>query len=270
MTRLINRLRSASLASLARADRLMNRLYGWRLNPLYQSGMIVVVLLIVMLVTGIYLLFYYRIGEPHASVARLTGQALTGGWIRSLHRYAADGAVVAVAVHAFRLFAQGRSWGPRTLAWVSGVVLLFVLFVCGWTGYVMVWDVQGVALAMEGARWLDVLPIFSEPIGRTFVGDQPVPSAFFFLNLFLHIALPVGMGLLLWVHVSRVARPVLLPPRGLLWGVVGLLLALSILWPVAIEALEELNRTDAPTVNGSTPHSKRQAHSKQQIGAVAS
>lgn len=45
-----------------------------------------------------------------------------------------------------------------------------------------------------------------------------MPGAFSFLNLFLHIALPVAMFLGLWIHVSRVARPVPRPPRGLAWG----------------------------------------------------
>jgi quinol-cytochrome oxidoreductase complex cytochrome b subunit/ferredoxin/coenzyme F420-reducing hydrogenase delta subunit len=235
MRQLAARLRSASWRLLSRADRFVNRLFGSHLNPLYHSGAIVVLLLVVLLITGLYLLIFYRIGEPHASVARITEQAWLGSWIRTLHRYGSDAAVVAVAVHAFRLFAQGRSWGPRTLAWLSGLALLFVLFVSGWTGYVMVWDVQAQLLAIEGARWMDVLPIFSEPLGRAFVGEQAIPSAFFFLNLFLHVALPVGMFVVLWVHVSRVARPGLLPPRGLLWGSLAVLLALSLAWPIGMD-----------------------------------
>jgi quinol-cytochrome oxidoreductase complex cytochrome b subunit len=203
-------LERAARGVLGPVDRWLNRLYGSRYNPVYWSGPISVGLLVVLLITGVYLLLFYRIGAPYESVERITEQAWGGRWIRSLHRYASDAAVVSIAVHAFRMFAQHRSWGPRALAWVSGLVLLGVLFVSGWTGYVMIWDVQAQLLATEGARLLDVLPLFSEPLGRTFVGDQPLPAAFFFLNLFLHIALPVGMLLLLWLHVSKLARPVLL------------------------------------------------------------
>jgi coenzyme F420-reducing hydrogenase delta subunit/ferredoxin len=227
---------------LRRADAGMNRLYGSRLNPFYHSGALVVVLWLVLLVTGIYLLLFYRVGAPYASVERITEQVWLGRWIRSLHRYATDAAVVVTAVHALRMFAQGRSWGPRTLAWVSGLVLVFVFLVCGWTGYVMIWDVQAQVLAVEGARIMDALPILSEPLGRTFVGEGPVPSAFFFTNLFLHVALPIGLGLLLWLHVARVSRPVLLPPRPLLWGSVGLLLAVSLLWPIGMAPEADLFR----------------------------
>ncbi len=227
---------------LARLDAGMNRLYGWRYNPLYHSGTLVIALFVVLLVTGIYLLFFYRLGAPYASVADLTGQVWLGRWIRGLHRYASDAAVVAVFVHALRLYAQGRSWGPRTLAWVTGLILLFVVFVCGWTGFVMVWDVQAQVLAQEGARLFDVLPIFAEPISRAFVGERPIPGAFFFLNLFAHIAFPIGLGLLVWLHVSRVARPNLLPPRGLLWGSVGLLVLLSVAWPITMGPAADLFR----------------------------
>ena len=188
-------------------------------------------LLAVLLVTGIYLLLFYRIGAPYASVRAIHEQVWLGRWIRGVHRFASDAAVVMAAIHAFRMYAQRRTWGPRALAWISGVFLLGIFFVSGWTGYVLVWDAQAKLVAQEGARWLDVLPIFSEPISRTFVGENPLPDAFFFINLFAHIALPIGLGVLLWVHVARVARPVLLPVRPVLWGLLGGLTLLAIVWP---------------------------------------
>lgn len=217
---------------LAAADAALNRLYGWQYNPLYQSGTIVVALLVVLIVTGIWLLLFYRVGAPWASVARITADPWTGAWVRGLHRYASDAALVAAAVHALRMFVQERSWGPRTLAWVSGILLVGVMVVCSVTGFIMVWDTFGHALALETARLLDALPILSEPISRAFVGERPVPSTFFFLNLFAHSALPLAIGIGLWIHVAHLARPVLLPPRRLLWAVAGGLTLVAVLWPL--------------------------------------
>lgn len=221
---------------LSAADALANRIYGSRFNPLYQSGTIAAVLLLVLLATGLWLLLFYRIGSPWDSVAEITAAPLMGNWVRGVHRYASDAALVATLAHALRIVIQRRAWGPRALAWVTGIVLLGLLLVCGVTGFVLVWDSFGRALAVEGARILDALPILSEPVSRAFLGERPVPGVFFFLTLFAHVALPLGMGLALWLHVSRLARPVLLPPRRLTWGVVALLVAVSIAVPLGMDA----------------------------------
>ena len=232
----------AGHVTLARIDARVNALYGWRYNPLYHSGALAVASFVVLLVTGLYLFLFYRIGAPYASVARITDQAFAGRWIRSLHRYASDLAVVAIAFHALRMFVQDRAWGPRTLAWLSGCVLTVVFLICGWTGYVMVWDVQAQAFAVEGARLFDFLPIFSEPISRTFSGERAIPSAFFFLNLFAHIALPVGIALLLWIHLSRLARAKMMPPRPLQWATLGVFMVLSVAWPATMAPEADLLR----------------------------
>ena len=215
-------------------DAALTWLYGWERNPVHQAGTVAVAMLLVMLVTGLYLVLFYRVGSPAASVASLAADPLLGSWIRTLHRYASDLFIVAAALHALRMFAQDRSWGPRTLAWVSGLLLFGAGLVCAWTGFVMAWDTFGGRLALEGGRLFDVLPIFSEPLTRIFSGEGPIPSAFFFVNLFVHIALPLGLGAGLWLHVSRLARPVLLPPRRVMWGIIGVLTVASIALPAPL------------------------------------
>ena len=215
-------------------DAATTRLYGWAGNPIHQTGTVAVAMLLVLLVTGLYLVLVYRVGAPSASVARIAADPWLGAWMRSLHRYASDLFVIAAVLHALRMFAQARSWGPRTLAWVSGLMLAGTGVLCAWTGFVMAWDSFGERLARDGARLFDVLPVFSEPLSRIFAGDGPVPNAFFFVNLFAHISVPLAMGVVLWVHVSRVARPVLLPPKPLMWGIIGALTAISIVLPATL------------------------------------
>jgi ferredoxin len=215
-------------------DALATRLYGWAWNPLHQTGTVAVAMLLVLVVTGLYLLLFYRVGSPAASVARVAADPWIGSWVRTLHRYASDLFVIAAVLHAFRLFAQSRSWGPRTLAWTSGLVLFGTGVVCAWTGFVMAWDSFGERLARDGGRLLDALPILSEPVSRIFAGDRPVPSAFFFVNLFVHITVPLAMGVTLWLHVSRLARPALLPPKPLMWAIIGALTVASIAIPAPL------------------------------------
>jgi ferredoxin/coenzyme F420-reducing hydrogenase delta subunit len=227
---------------LTKLDSVFNRIFTSRHNPLYHSGAITAALLVVLLVTGLYLLLFYRLGAPYASVARLNEQAWAGRWIRGLHRFASDAALLAAAVHGFRMYVQRRTWGPRALAWVSGLVLVGVILVSGWTGYVLVWDTYAQVLAVEGARLLDAVPVFSEPISRSFTGERELPVAFFFVNLFAHIMLPLSVAVLLWVHVGRVSRPVLLPSAPVLWGSIGALTVAALVWPLPMAPAADLLR----------------------------
>jgi ferredoxin len=220
--------------ALALVDATVTRLYGVAWNPIHQSGTVAIAMLLALVGTGLYLVLFYRVGAPAASVARLAADPWLGSWMRSLHRYTSDVFIVAAVLHLLRMFAQGRSWGPRTLAWTSGLVLLGAGVVCAWTGFVMAWDTFGERLARDGARLLDVVPIFSEPLSRIFAGEGEVPSAFFFVNLFVHIGVPLLMGTLLWLHVSRLARPTLLPPRRVMWTLLGLLTGAAVILPATL------------------------------------
>lgn len=221
-------------AAVAALDGVFDRAYGSRWNPLHQSGPLAVALMLVASVTGVYLLLVYRIGAPYESMQRIQADAWAGRWLRALHRYASDAAVAFVAVHALRAMAEGRTWGPRVLAWVTGLVLAAVMLVVGWTGYVLVWDAHGQMLGAAGARLFDSLHLLATPIGRIFSGDTTASSSFFFLNLFVHMSLPLGMALLLWVHTLRLARSRWMPERRVWVTVTLALTALALAVPATL------------------------------------
>lgn len=214
--------------AFAPVERLFVRVHRSTVNPLHHTGALSGLFLLVAIVTGVYLLCFYRVSAPYESTVGLPGQ-----WIRALHRYAADAALAAAFLHGLRMFLRGRTWGARALAWLSGLALVLAVLVCGWTGLVLVWDRQAQLVALEAVRLLDHLPLFPEPLSRLFAAQGAMPNSFFFVNLFLHVAAPLGMAACLWIHVSRVARPTLMPPRGLAKAAVALLTVVSVAWPLA-------------------------------------
>ena len=225
---------------MAGVDRVFDRVYTSAYNPVYRTGTLASLCLTVALVTGIYLLFVYEIARPWESVAAIQGDPSLGRWIRALHRYASDAAVVAVVLHVLRLLVHGRTWGPRALAWITGVLLTVMMFVSAVTGFVLVWDVFGQKIAVAGARMLRLLPLFPDPPDRAFVGDAPVPAQFFFMNLFLHVAVPLGMIFFLWLHTARLARAAWFPERRvMLIALVGFVL-LSLVWPAPLPPKADL------------------------------
>lgn len=208
-------------------DTFFNRVYSSALNPLHQSGTLAILSFLVLIATGLYLFLFYSVGSPYESVARIEHELPGGSWVRALHTYAADLAIISIMLHALKMFLAGRAWGPRARAWITGVILVGITLVCGWSGQVMAWDLQGQVVAVELTKLMDLLPVFSTPLGRAFSGMGPVPGSFFFMNLFLHVCLPLGLALVLWLHLAHVARPRLLPPRALTWSALGLLAAIA-------------------------------------------
>jgi ferredoxin len=227
-------------SALEAIDRVFDAAYSSAFNPLHRAGTLAVLFLTIALVTGVYLLFVYEIGRPYDSVLSIQRDVVLGRWIRALHRYASDAAVVAVALHVLRLVVQGKTWGPRVLAWVTGVLLVGMMMLSAMTGFVLVWDRFGQALAAAGAKMLRVLPLFPEPPDRAFVGDAPMPSQFFFMNLFLHVAIPLGMVAFLWLHTGRLARAAWFPERRVTIGAVVGLVVLAIAWPAPLPVPADL------------------------------
>jgi ferredoxin len=225
---------------VALLDDAADRLWTSRLSPLHQSGTLAILSFGVLVVTGVYLFLFYSVDGPYESVARIDTELPGGSWIRSLHTYAADLAMVSMALHAVKMLAAGRTSRARTRAWLTGVVLVGVVLLCGWTGQVMAWDLQGQVVAVELTRILDLLPVFSMPMSRAFDGLAPVPGSFFFMNLFLHVCLPLGIALVLWMHVSRIARPALAPPKPVMWTTLGTLAVLSAVLPVRLATPADL------------------------------
>jgi coenzyme F420-reducing hydrogenase delta subunit/Pyruvate/2-oxoacid:ferredoxin oxidoreductase delta subunit len=212
----------------------VDRLVSAPLNPLYHTGTIAVFSLAVATVTGVYLFLFYRVGTgaAHASIEGIMAQPLgIGALMRSLHRYASDAAVLAAALHGLKMLLNDRFWGPRWVGWVTGLALLGLVWVTGATGYWLVWDAQALLLSMTTARLLDVLPFFTEPIVHTFVRNAAIQNFLFFIVLFLHITIPLLIGLAYWLHVMRLARARFFPPRVVLWVTGAALVVASVLRP---------------------------------------
>ncbi|MBW2279733.1 MAG: hydrogenase iron-sulfur subunit [Deltaproteobacteria bacterium] len=214
-------------------DRVVGRALPPALNPFLQTGAIAITSLAVATVTGVVLLIWYSpsVHGAYSSVAEMSDAPWTAGLMRSLHRYSSDLCMLFVGVHALRVFLERRFAGPRWLAWLTGTLTLAVLWITGWTGYWLVWDERAQHIAVGTARALDVVPIFADPMGRAFLTDAGVNSLLFFVIFFLHMLIPLGLGIGLWLHLGRIARPNYVTRTPMTIWVLGLMLLLSIAYP---------------------------------------
>jgi coenzyme F420-reducing hydrogenase delta subunit/Pyruvate/2-oxoacid:ferredoxin oxidoreductase delta subunit len=216
-----------------RVEAAVDRLVPAGANPLTQTGALANITLLIAVASGVLLLFWYTpsIHQAHASVEAMGQAPWTAGLVRSLHRYSSDACMAFVLLHAVRLLVARRVTGARWVAWVTGLVLLVLLWVVGWLGYWLVWDERARQVALGTARVLDALPIFADPLGRSFLTDAGLNSLLFFVVFFVHMLLPLGMGVALWLHITRLSRPRFLPDRRMTAWVLGALTVASLLHP---------------------------------------
>jgi ferredoxin/coenzyme F420-reducing hydrogenase delta subunit len=241
-------LRPGLRALFERSENALERLCGPRANPMRQLGALGWLLFWIVTASGIYLYVFFDTGisQAYASVEALThGQWWAGGIMRSFHRYASDALVVVALLHLVREFAFDRLHGPRWFAWITGLFALAFIFVCGVTGYWMVWDELAQYVAITTSEWLDQVPIFAKPIAHNFLADRYLSGRFFTLMAYVHIAAPLLMLLVMWIHIARYADARVTAARGLMWAVLGSLLAMSLVRPAVSHGPAQLDRVPA-------------------------
>jgi ferredoxin/coenzyme F420-reducing hydrogenase delta subunit len=210
-------------------ERPFDRLFGPALNPIAQLGALGFFFFWIVAVSGIYLFIFFDTGieRAYASVEHLTNAYwFHAGVMRSLHRYASDLMIVMVVVHLLREFAYDHYRGVRWFSWLTGLPIIWLLYTSGITGYWLVWDKLARYVAITTSELLDYLPIFGEPIARNFISTGTLTSRFFTLLVFMHVAVPLFLLFTMWVHIIRISRPRVNPPR--------MLAALSLIALVAV------------------------------------
>lgn len=184
------------------------------LNPLYNTGQVAVILLVIIGISGLYITFFYDFSfdRSYDAVARMNQLGMSR-LMRAIHRYAADIFVITVLLHALRTFFTGRFRRPYWLAWSTGWILLAFGVLGGVSGYLLIWDQNAQLLYL---MLLDALARYvpgGEAWAVALAGLGPRRASWvFMLTVFvLHVAAWVTMGVLVWLHVRRLQKPQYFP-----------------------------------------------------------
>ena len=226
------RLRQSGLALWRRVEHGLDACCGSALNPLRQLGAIGFLCFWLLALSGIVL---YAVLDTSADGAYRSIDLLSrqpwylGGWLRSLHRYAADAFVISMLAHLLREWLHGRYRGFRRFTWLTGVPLPLLVFVCAIGGFWLNWDRLGQFSAIASAEWLDALPLFGSPLTRNFISVTSVSDRLFSLFVFIHLGVPLLLVFGLWFHIQRISRAAVFPPVRVAAPVtLALLLALAL------------------------------------------
>jgi CDP-4-dehydro-6-deoxyglucose reductase len=224
-----------------RFENAFNLAFGEKLNPFYHLGTISFWQFWLLIGTGLYLYIFAdtAVHDAYESVERITHeQWWAGGIMRSIHRYATDGMILTMLLHMLRHFAYDRYRGFRWFSWAIGVALIWLIYISGLNGFMLVWDKLAQFVVIATAEWFDVLPMFNGTLIRNFIYQENVTSRLFTLLAFIHLGAPLIAGVLAWVHVQRVPRAHINPPREIAIAFTAMFVVLALVKPVVSQGGE--------------------------------
>src|SRR5262245_60544647 len=111
------------------------------LNYWWTFGGILAFMLGVQIVTGVVLAMHYTPQVDYAfdSVEQIMRDVNYGWLLRYLHSTGASMFFLAAYIHVFRGMYYGSYKDPREVLWILGVILLLLMIITGFMGYVLPW-----------------------------------------------------------------------------------------------------------------------------------
>ena len=179
------------------------------------------VLFVILCVTGVLLMVYYKpsVDQAYASMLDIMHVVPTGRFIRNVHRWSAHAMVACVILHMARAFYTSAYKQPRQFNWIIGMALFVITLALSFTGYLLPWDQlaywavtiganiaqspQELTDALGITQYFDIGRIQKELLlGSHYVGQEAL-IRFYVLHV---IVLPVIAAVLIGVHFWRIRK----------------------------------------------------------------
>ncbi len=162
------------------------------INFLWAMGVLLTMLFTMLLVSGIFLLMYYKpdVNMAFDSVNYTIMQEVAYGWLfRHIHAVGASVVFLVIYIHMFTGIYYGSYKKGREMIWISGM-LLFVLFSAeGFSGYMLPWGQMSYWAAYVITEIFGGIPVIGDDLvvwirGNFYVADSTL-TRFFMLHVLL-------------------------------------------------------------------------------------
>jgi quinol-cytochrome oxidoreductase complex cytochrome b subunit len=178
-------------------------------NYYFCLGGIAFTLFIMLFASGLMLAIYYvpAENEAFASIVRMTQEVRFGAFVRSLHKWSAHLFIVAMILHAIRVFIYKAYRPPRELNWIVGALTLILAFASGFTGYLLPWDQKAYWATEVGTSMARTVPLIGPYVCYFLRGGEEITGVTLVRFYAFHVLyLPLGISLLLWAHFHLVKQ----------------------------------------------------------------
>ncbi len=172
-------------------------------------GLISLFLFLILIATGVLLMFYYVPGTDYAyqNMKDLEFVVTAGQVLRNMHRWAAHLMVLCVALHLCRVFYTGSYKAPREFNWVIGVFLFLLTLGLSFTGYLLPWDQLAFWAITVGTNIAGYAPVIGKKLQYIFLGGHVVGESALLRFHVLHVLVLPGLAaLFIAIHVWRVRK----------------------------------------------------------------
>jgi len=180
-----------------------------RFRSTWRLGFISSVLFAILLVTGVYLMFFYTpaVTMAYGDMQLLRTQVGFGQLIRNVHRWGAHLMVLAVVFHLVRVFVDGAYKAPRQFNWVIGVGLLLVTLAYSFTGYLLPWDQLAYWAVTVGSDLVQYAPGVGGWLRNFLLGGSTIGQSALLRFYVIHVAvLTAAFFALMAVHLWRLRK----------------------------------------------------------------
>ncbi|BAW40243.1 ubiquinol cytochrome c oxidoreductase, cytochrome b subunit [Helicobacter pylori] len=181
------------------------------INFLWAMGVILLTLFGVLVISGIFLLMYYKPDAKMAfdSVNFTIMQEVAYGWLwRHMHATAASMIFVIIYIHMFVGIYYGSYKKGREMIWISGMILFVVFSAEAFSGYMLPWGQMSYWAAAVITNLFGGIPFIGADVVEWIRGNYVVADStltrFFMLHVFL---LPIAIILLIGVHFYSLRVP---------------------------------------------------------------
>jgi quinol-cytochrome oxidoreductase complex cytochrome b subunit len=178
-------------------------------NWTFCFGGISFFMFLVLLVTGVLLMLYYRptTAEAYKSVVLITNVVPYGWLIRGLHHWASNLMVLMVLLHMVKVFFYGAYKPPRDFNWVVGVILLLLTLAFGFSGYLLPWNQVSYWATVVVTDATGALPLIGGAVKYLIRGGPEVSQLTLTRFYTLHVVvLPAIAVLFLFLHFGMLRK----------------------------------------------------------------
>jgi len=174
------------------------------LNGWWNFGSLALFCLVIQIITGILLAMHFIPTELFAfnSVEHIMREIKYGWFLRYLHANGASFFFLVVYVHLFRGLYFGSYIAPRRAVWNLGVIILLIMILTAFLGYVLPWGQMSFWAATVITSLLSTIPVIGTELVHWLWGGFSVTT--FTLNRFfsLHYLLPFVLTFLVFFHLA--------------------------------------------------------------------